>query len=131
MESDSLRKLRDVPFYRAPERVQTSGEIVRDARLSLTSQHIGPLPLKTRRPETPLEENSRRLFQQSSAKDLTHRPPSTFRFAISVSVPLVLEYTADDYTIYFLIWGVVLKREVGGHGKNWVDVRRLQHHKYT
>lgn len=88
MESDSLKKLREVPFYKAPERVKTSGEIVRDAKLSLNSQHIGPLPLNTRRPETPLEEN-RRLFRQNSAKDLTHRPPSTFRFGTSVIVPFV------------------------------------------
>jgi len=66
----------DLPFYRTSGKVRTSSDIIREAKTELLHHELRSL--STRRPETPKDEG-RRLFRQSSARDLSTRPPSTFR----------------------------------------------------
>jgi len=78
MDSDPAKKPpRDLPFYRTSDTIRTSGDIIREAKSELLHRELRSL--STRRPETPKDEG-RRLFRQSSARDLSNRPPSTFRF---------------------------------------------------
>jgi len=70
------RPPRDLPFYRTSDSIRTSGDIIREAKSELLHRELRSL--STRRPETPKDEG-RRLFRQSSARDLSTRPPSSFR----------------------------------------------------
>lgn len=77
MDSDLARKPpRDLPFYRTSEKVRTSVDIIREAKSDLLHRELRSL--STRRPETPQDEG-RQLFRQSSAHDVSARPPSSFR----------------------------------------------------
>jgi len=77
MDGDFTRKPpRDLPFYQTSERVRKSVDIIREAKTELLHSELRSL--STRRPETPQDEG-RQLFCQSSARDLSTRPPSSFR----------------------------------------------------
>ena len=81
MDSDLAKKPpRDLPFYQTSDKVRTSVDIIREAKNDLLHQELRSL--STRRPETPQDEG-RRLFRQSSARDLSTRPPSSFRYCSS------------------------------------------------
>jgi len=71
-----VHKPKDLPFYKAPENVRTSAQIIQDAKDSLQRGQLRPL--STRRPETP-QESQRKLFGEQSIRDPTNRPPSAFR----------------------------------------------------
>ncbi|KAK2154942.1 hypothetical protein LSH36_253g04000 [Paralvinella palmiformis] len=70
-----VHKPKDLPFYKAPENVRTSAQIIQDAKDSLQRGQLRPL--STRRPETP-QESQRKLFGEQSIRDPTNRPPSAF-----------------------------------------------------
>ena len=55
-------------------------EIIEEARRELKLNHQTLRPVNTKRPETPLDDNIRRLFRQNSVGDLRHRPDSVVRF---------------------------------------------------
>jgi len=77
MDGDLAKKpARGLPFYRTSDKVQTSVDIIREAKTELLHGELRSL--STRRPETPQDER-RQLFRQSSARDLSTRPPSSFR----------------------------------------------------
>ena len=81
MDSDLVKKPpRDLPFYKTSDKVRTSVDIIREAKSELLHHELRSL--STRRPETPKDEG-RRLFRQSSARDLSTRPPSSFRYSHS------------------------------------------------
>ena len=97
MDSDHAKKPpRDLPFYRTSEKVRTTADIIQEAKTELFCRGHGFRSLSTRRPETPLEDG-RRLFRQSSARDLSARPPSSFRFhsQLSTSEPNYIGLQSD------------------------------------
>ena len=72
----SSRKPRDLPFYQAPEHVNTISNIIRDAKASLARDKLRPI--NTKRPDTP-QDGQRNLFGDLSTRDASNRPPSAFR----------------------------------------------------
>ena len=74
MESPKIGRSRSTPFYQTSEKVQTSAQIVKEARTLLKNSNLRP----TRRPETP-QEKQRSLFDSHSIYDPSNRPPSSFR----------------------------------------------------
>jgi len=101
MDSDHAKKPpRDLPFYRTSEKVRTTADIIQEAKTELFCRGHGFRSLSTRRPETPLEDG-RRLFRQSSARDLSARPPSSFRFhsQLSTSEPNYIGLQSDNASL--------------------------------
>ena len=76
--SPPSRRKPDLPFYKAPEHVQTSAKIISEAKQTINRSHLKSV--STRRPVTP-QESTRKLFGETSVRDPNNRPPSAIRFA--------------------------------------------------
>lgn len=76
-ESPKVRRGRAAPFYQPSDKVQTSAQIISEARTAIKHGSLRAVP--TRRPETP-QEKQRILFGDQSTYDSINRPPSSFRF---------------------------------------------------
>lgn len=73
---DPLKKPKDLPFYEAPDHVQTSAKIISEAKHALGRPTLRSI--QTKRPITP-QESQRKLFGEESVRDPQTRPPSAFR----------------------------------------------------
>ena len=73
-----------LPLYKPVNNKRSSSEIIEEARRELKLNHQTLRPVNTKRPETPLDDNIRRLFRQNSVGDLRHRPDSVVRFVFRV-----------------------------------------------
>ena len=74
--SPPSRRVKDLPFYQAPDHAQISSRVIREARNSVNRSQLRSV--NTRRPETP-QEGQRQLFGDQSVRDPANRPPSAFR----------------------------------------------------